>query len=104
MKNMIINFLNKNFHCDIEVGCVYSVDNDLIEIGYSNLENFIRRTFDLDEDFSYATTFNWLLDNNAPLIRKNWNRQFVGENISIMGDYEQTVTEDIAFEYVLVNE
>ena len=103
MKNMIIKFLNKNFYCSIEGGCVYSIDNDSIEIGYSNLEDFIRRTFDLEEDYSYAITFNWLLDNNAPLIKKNWYRQFV-DNISIGGDYEQTLTEDIDFEYIIVND
>jgi hypothetical protein len=83
---------------------VYSVDNGSNEIGYSDLERFIRKTFDLDEDFCYALTFNWLLENDAPLIRKNWNRQFIAHNTSVLAHYEQTLTEDIDFEYIIVNE
>tara|TARA_R110000782_G_scaffold220280_1_gene307525 strand:- start:30 stop:344 length:315 start_codon:yes stop_codon:yes gene_type:complete len=104
MKKTIINFLNKCFYCSIEGGCVYSVDNGSNEIGYSDLEIFIRKTFDLDEDFSYALTFNWLLENDAPLIRKNWNHQFIAHNTSVLAHYEQTLTEDIDFEYIIVNE
>ena len=104
MKDLIILLLDKCFYYSVDDCCIFSRDNSQQPIGYNTLESFIRITFNLDKDYSYALVFNWLLDNGVKLVRENWNKSYISHNISYGGHYEQNSTEDIDFKYVMIDE
>lgn len=104
MNESIISLLDEYFYYSKVDSCIYCIDNDYKQIGYNELHLFIMKMFNINEDRSYGLVFNWLLDNDVPLIRQNWNRRFIRHNISIDDGYNQTITEDIDFKYVVVDD
>jgi len=103
MKELILEYLNDTFYCSAVDNAAYRCDDDG-QIGFAQIESNIIRTFHMDEDLAHILTFNWLLLNGIRLVRKNWNKGYTTHNNSVYTSYETTITEDIDFEYKLVDE
>lgn len=102
MKEIILEYLTDEFYFSDVDKCVFSISNDNRKIGYAQIEKMLIKIFDLDEDLAHAIVFNWLLFNGVNLVRKNWNKTYMGHNKNVMVHYETTISEDIDFEYKLV--
>lgn len=102
LMGIIVDFLNSEFYYSTQDKCVYSISNYRERVGYQQIENLIGKVFHLNEDLAHAITFNWLLTQDVPLVKKNWNRTYIVHNITINRPYNQSVTSDIDFVYKLV--
>lgn len=92
--------MNNEFYYSVDDQCVYSVSHYRQKVGFQQIETLIGKTFHLNEDWAHAITFNWLLTQNVPLVRKNWNKMYLVHNIRTTNN--QTITKDVDFVYKLV--
>ncbi len=103
MKELILEYLNNTFYCSGVDNAAYRCDGDT-KIGFVQIESNIIRTFHMDEDLAHILVFNWLLYGGIKLVRKNWDKGYITHNTSVYTSYETTLTEDIDFEYKMINE
>lgn len=99
---IIVDFLNAEFYYSAVDNCVFCNSNENQRIGYQQIENIVKKTFRIDEDWAHAITFNWLLAQDVPLVRKNWNKTYIVHNLAVFAHHNQTITEDIDFVYKLM--
>jgi len=103
MKELILEYLNDTFYVSAVDNAAYRSEDDS-PIGFQQIESNIIRTFHMDEDLAHILVFNWLLIGGIRLVRKNWNKTYMTHNSGVYTSYETTLTEDIDFEYKLVDE
>lgn len=99
---LVVVFLNSEFYYSESDNCVYSISNNDQKVGYQQIENIVKKVFNISEDWAHAITFNWLLGKDVPLVRKNWNKTYIVHNLSVYEYHNQTITEDIDFVYKLI--
>jgi hypothetical protein len=106
MENMlmeiVVDFLNCGFYYSIHDKCVFSVEDDYQKIGYQQIENIVSRAFQMNEDWAHAITFNWLLAQGVPLVRKNWNKTYLVHNIKPNQPNNQSITNNVDFTYKII--
>jgi hypothetical protein len=103
MKELILEYLNETFYLNSIENTAYLTKDDT-PIGFQQIESNITRTFNINEDLAHIIVFNWLLFNDIKLVRKNWNKTYITHNRGVYSTHETTLTEDIDFEYKLVDE
>ena len=102
MNEIIVEYLNDEYHyCDVE-NCVFSVSRNNQKIGYNQIETIIVKIFNIDVDIAHAIVFNWLLFNGVKLVRKNWNKSYMVHNKNSMINFEPTTSNNIDFVYKLI--
>ena len=101
MRELILEYLKETFYINTIGNTVYKIDGDS-PIGFSRIEANLIQTFHLDEDLAHIITFNWLLKGGIKLIKKNWDETYIKHNRDTYSTHTTSITEDIDFEYKLV--
>ena len=101
MKELILEYLMGTFYISTVDNATYKIDGDS-PIGFSQIESNLIQTFHLDEDLAHIIIFNWLLVGGVKLVRKNWNKTYITHNNGVYSTHATSITEDIDFEYKLV--